>query len=59
MANAEKHKQRSQYRHFNRIPLGQFYLNAYNKKRIKEQREKIEDFESLAGTGRTDDEPMD
>lgn len=55
MANAKKHKQRSQYRHFNRIPLGQFYLNAYNKKRIKEQREKVEDFESMARTRRTNE----
>lgn len=38
MANAEKHKKRSQYRHFKTIPHSVFFWNALRRKQIQEAR---------------------
>lgn len=45
MTNAEKHKKRSQYRHFDKIPRWKFYLNAERRRQQKEgqQFDKIAD----------------
>ena len=38
MANAEKHKKRSQYRHFKTIPHNVFFWNALRREQIREAR---------------------
>lgn len=38
MANAEKHKKRSQYRHFKTIPHNVFFWNALRRKQIRDTR---------------------
>ena len=42
MATAEKHKKRSQYRHFKGIPYRMFYMNAAERKERKERREQFQ-----------------
>lgn len=38
MANAEKHKKRSQYRHFKTIPHSIFFWNALRAKQARDMR---------------------
>lgn len=38
MANAEKHKKRSQYRHLKTIPHNVFFWNALRRKQIRDAR---------------------